>query len=161
MNYSNIPYELRSLPQWCLWSYVERDGKLSKVPFQTDGKMALANTPSTWSSFAAVEYVQREKGFEGIGFMFSKDDEYIGIDIDKCMDENGNLNEFANNIIERLDSYTEFSPSGKRCSHHHQRSASILYKRHREKVSQAWFRDLSKRPLFHYDRRYRKRKRYL
>lgn len=113
MNYNNIPYELRSLPQWCLWSYVEREGKFSKVPFQTDGKMALANTPATWSSFAAVEYVQREKGFEGIGFMFSKDDEYIGIDIDKCIDESGNLSDFANEIIERLDSYTEFSPSGK------------------------------------------------
>lgn len=112
-NFGDIPYELKKLNQWVLWAYEEREGKLTKVPYQTDGTMALANTRSTWSSFSAAEYVCREHGFEGIGFMFSKEDEFIGIDIDKCLDENGNLNEFAKSIIERLDSYTEFSPSGK------------------------------------------------
>lgn len=111
--FEDIPYELKKLNQWVLWTYQEREGKLTKVPFQTDGTMALANARSTWSSFGAVEYVCREKGFEGIGFMFSKEDDYIGIDIDKCVDEKGNLTEFATDIIERLDSYTEFSPSGK------------------------------------------------
>ena len=114
MNYrfEDVPYDLKQLNQWVLWAYEEREGRLTKVPYQTDGAMALANARSTWSSFSAATYVCKEKGFEGIGFMFSKEDDFIGIDIDKCLDDKGNLNEFATHVIEKMDSYTEFSPSG-------------------------------------------------
>ena len=43
--------------------------------------------------------------------MFSKDDPFIGIDIDHCVNE-GALSELAEDVIEILQSYTEYSPSG-------------------------------------------------
>lgn len=109
----DIPYQLQKPRQWVLWSYEERDGKLTKVPKQVDGHNASPTNPRTWSSFSAAKHVMEEYGFEGIGFVFSTDDDFIGIDLDKCVDEKGEISEFAKSIIDKLDSYTEFSPSGK------------------------------------------------
>lgn len=112
-NFQDIPYELQKLNQWVLWSYEDRDGKLTKVPKQVDNKNASATYSRTWSSFSAVRHVMEEYGFEGIGFVFSENDDFIGIDLDKCVDEKGEISEFAKKVIDQLDSYTEFSPSGR------------------------------------------------
>jgi putative DNA primase/helicase len=113
-NFQDIPYELQKLNQWVLWSYEEKkDGKFTKVPKQVDGKNASTIYNRTWSSFSAVRHVMEEYGFEGIGFVFNENDDFIGIDLDKCVDEKGKISEFAQKIINQLDSYTEFSPSGR------------------------------------------------
>ncbi|REA00587.1 hypothetical protein DEQ92_19675 [Haloferax sp. Atlit-6N] len=45
--------------------------------------------------------------------MFTKEDPIVGIDLDDCRDpETGDVDEDAQDIIDRLDSYTEISPSG-------------------------------------------------
>ncbi|ELZ68779.1 hypothetical protein C457_10976 [Haloferax prahovense DSM 18310] len=50
---------------------------------------------------------------DGIGFVFTQDDPIVGVDLDDCRDpETGDVDEDAQDIIERLDSYTEISPSG-------------------------------------------------
>jgi len=54
-----------------------------------------------------------DPGFAGVGFVFSSDDPYTGIDLDKCRNpETGQIEESAQGIIEQLDSYTEASQSG-------------------------------------------------
>ena len=45
--------------------------------------------------------------------MFSSKDDYIRIDLDDCVDELGNVNSFAQKIINTLNSYTEYSPSNR------------------------------------------------
>lgn len=111
-NFNEIPAELKALPQWILWRKEERSGKYTKVPYQSDGVMAQANNRSTWSTFATAVKFYLDGGYNGIGFVFSRQDNYIGIDIDNCVNE-GKPNTFATEIIDTLDSYTEFSPSGK------------------------------------------------
>lgn len=112
-DFSNIPSELKSLAQWVLWKYELRNGKKTKVPMQYDGTPAMANYRRTWSTYPTAEKYYREyhKEFDGIGFVFSKEDEYVGIDIDKCVVD-GELSEVAEEIVELLDSYTEYSVSG-------------------------------------------------
>ncbi|PGE86640.1 DNA primase [Bacillus pseudomycoides] len=111
-NFNEIPAELKALPQWILWRFETRNNKPTKVPCQVDGEMAQANNRSTWSTFATAVKFYLEGDYDGIGFVFSRQDNYIGIDIDKCVvDEKTNA--FATEIIDTLDSYTEFSPSGK------------------------------------------------
>lgn len=111
-NFNDIPAELKALPQWILWRFEERDSKKTKVPYQPSGEMAQANNRRTWSTFATVVKFYMQGNYDGIGFVFSRQDNYIGIDIDKCVvDEKPNA--FASEIIDELDSYTEFSPSGK------------------------------------------------
>ncbi|MGM1412838.1 phage/plasmid primase, P4 family [Bacillus cereus group sp. BceL300] len=110
-NFNEIPAELKALPQWILWKFETRNGKQTKVPCQVTGEMAQANNRRTWSTFATAVKFYLEGDYDGIGFVFSRQDNYIGIDIDKCVVD-GKTNAFATEIIDTLDSYTEFSPSG-------------------------------------------------
>lgn len=111
-NFNEIPAELKALPQWILWKFETRNGKQTKVPCQTTGEMAQANNRRTWSTFATAVKFYLEGDYDGIGFVFSREDKYIGIDIDKCVVDR-KTNAFATEIIDTLDSYTEFSPSEK------------------------------------------------
>lgn len=110
--FNEIPAELKALPQWILWKFETRNGKQTKVPCQVTGEMAQANNRRTWSTFATAVKFYLEGDYDGIGFVFSRQDNYIGIDIDKCVVDR-KTNAFATEIIDTLDSYTEFSPSGK------------------------------------------------
>lgn len=111
-NFNEIPAELKALPQWIVWKEEEKEGRYTKVPYQVDGEMAQANNRRTWSTFATAVKFYLQGDYNGIGFVFSRQDNYIGIDIDDCVID-GKPNSFANDIIEAFDSYTEFSPSGK------------------------------------------------
>ncbi|HEB4955543.1 TPA: DNA primase [Bacillus cereus] len=111
-NFNEIPAELKALPQWILWKFETRNGKQTKVPCQVTGEMAQANNRRTWSTFATAVKFYLKGDYDGIGFVFSRQDNYIGIDIDKCVVD-GKTNAFATEIIDTLDSYTEFSPSEK------------------------------------------------
>ncbi|SLB09483.1 bacteriophage protein [Mycobacteroides abscessus subsp. massiliense] len=110
-DFKNIPQELKNAPQWILWRSEERNGKKTKVPYQIDGSMAQSSNKRTWSTFATIMKFFNEQEYDGIGFMFSKDDPFIGIDIDHCVND-GVLSSFAQEIIQTISSYTEYSPSG-------------------------------------------------
>lgn len=111
-DFNAIPSELKALPQWILWKSEEKSGRYTKVPYQVDGEAAQTNNRSTWSTFATVIKFYLTGGYDGIGFVFSRQDNYIGVDIDDCVVD-GKPNTFASEIIDSLDSYTEFSPSEK------------------------------------------------
>ncbi|MEC5229989.1 phage/plasmid primase, P4 family [Bacillus inaquosorum] len=110
-DFKNIPQELKNAPQWILWRSEEHKGKKTKVPYQIDGSMAQSSNKRTWSTFATIMKFFNEQEYDGIGFMFSKDDPFIGIDIDHCVND-GVLSPFAQEIIQTINSYTEYSPSG-------------------------------------------------
>ncbi|MGE7691332.1 phage/plasmid primase, P4 family [Lysinibacillus sp. NPDC097214] len=109
-SYYNIPLELQQLKNWVVWKYEIRGGKKTKVPYQSNGDYAKSNDPNTWDTFENVVKAARSGRYSGIGFMFSQNDCYMGIDIDKCF-INGKFNGTAEKLIDLLDSYTEFSPS--------------------------------------------------
>ena len=111
----SIPEELTKLPQWVLWSFEVRDGDRVKVPMQSNGRYASTDKRGTWSSFAAASHLLRSypDKFDGIGFVFTEEDDFIGIDIDNCVNAEGKVSEAARYIIDEMDSYTEYSPSGK------------------------------------------------
>ena len=94
--FNNIPTELKNCSQWVLWRK-ERNGKLTKVPYQVNSKMAQANNRNTWSSFEMVVEKYKQGGYDGIGFVFSKQDDYVGIDLDKCCVD-GELSELAGTL---------------------------------------------------------------
>ena len=109
-----IPETLRERDQWVCWREEERDGKPTKIPVTPGaGGFASATESETWASFeAALDYSETEHA-DGIGFVFTDDDSIVGIDLDDCRDpETDDVDDAALDIIERLDSYTEVSPSG-------------------------------------------------
>ncbi|HHL0970940.1 TPA: phage/plasmid primase, P4 family [Bacillus cereus] len=111
-HFNEIPTELKNLPQWVLWRKENTKGKVTKIPYQANGEMAQANNRRTWSTFATAVKFYLEGNYDGIGFVFSRQDNYVGIDLDKCVVD-GKINTLATEIIDILDSYTEFSPSEK------------------------------------------------
>lgn len=102
-----IPEELRNRAQWVLWRQVLRGNKNTKIPFAVDGSCASTTNPTTWSRFGRV------RGSARVGFVFSALDPYVGIDIDNCVDQNGDVAAWAQELVARFDSYTEVSPSGR------------------------------------------------
>jgi len=109
-----IPETLRERDQWVCWREEERGGKPTKIPVTPGaGGFASSTESETWASFeAALEYTETAHA-DGVGFVFTDDDPIVGIDLDDCRDpETGDVDDAALDIIERLDSYTEVSPSG-------------------------------------------------
>ena len=107
------PAELTGYKQWVLWKRVEVNGRTAKVPISAwSGKTAGCDKPETWTSFRHVCYALRKYKADGIGFVFTANDPFCGIDLDKCQDANGGLNPRALKTVQRLNSYTELSPSG-------------------------------------------------
>ncbi|MDC8457835.1 phage/plasmid primase, P4 family [Marinobacter sp. DS40M6] len=52
------------------------------------------------------------EGYDGIGFVFTADDPFVGIDLDNCFSEDGTLRGDAEAAINTVRSFTERSPSG-------------------------------------------------
>ena len=113
-NQEIIPEEWREREQWVCWREEDRDGKPTKIPVTPGtGAFASSTDSETWASFeTALEYAETEYA-DGIGFVFTDDDPIVGVDLDDCRDpETDDVDDAALDIIERLDSYTEVSPSG-------------------------------------------------
>lgn len=119
VNVEGIPYDLRQVPQWVCWRLEIRDGKSTKVPYNANnGRHAMANNPDTWHCFddAYQSYLDSQldlNRMDGVGFQLSADDHFFGGDLDKCIDtKTGEVDAWADAIIQEIDTYTERSPSG-------------------------------------------------
>lgn len=109
----NVPSVLRKRPQWVVWKREWHDNRWGKVPYSPTGTRAKVNDPRTWSDYTTTVERYSRGGFDGIGFVFSKDDPFVGIDLDDCRDAgSGELTGWATSIIKGLDTYGEVSPSG-------------------------------------------------
>jgi putative DNA primase/helicase len=104
-----IPDELRALPQWVGWRVETRKGKPTKVPINPHtGARASSTDPTTWGSYRQALATLTE----GVGFVFSPEDPYTGLDMDGCVSANGAIHPVAYRIVRALNGYVEFSPSG-------------------------------------------------
>jgi putative DNA primase/helicase len=110
---SVIPTELRALPRWVRWKSVPAEPKPRKVPIRaTDPGCASSIDPATWGAFdEALANVGRH-GTCGIGFVFAKEDGFVGIDMDGCLTEEGKPNDKAARLLSQTRTYAEVSPSG-------------------------------------------------
>lgn len=112
----SFPQELKDRKQWVCWR-LEPDndgGKPRKMPVNpVTGKGAMSNNPNTWTDYHTAFEAYEKYGYTGVGYVFTKDDGYVGVDIDHCYDpETGEFNEAAKAIIAKKPTYAEFSPSG-------------------------------------------------
>jgi putative DNA primase/helicase len=110
--FDNIPEELKGRRQWVLWRVMSRGGKLTKVPYQPTGVEGDSSDPGTWSSYHDVEEAYQKGGYDGIGYVFDTLDPYAGVDLDHCINEDGSMLPEAKAILDKLNSYSEISPSG-------------------------------------------------
>ena len=105
--YRNIPEELKQKGLFCVWRREKRKGNMTKVPYQRNGYGASTTERRHFCGFE--EAVRLSKKYDGIGIGVF--DGYSAVDIDHCV-KNGKLSEMALDIINTMNSYTEYSPSG-------------------------------------------------
>src|SRR5215211_7828333 len=69
-------------------------------------------TSSTTSQFPHHEENVPDELKAGAGRVIGFEEEYVGVDLDGCLSpETGQLSTWAGRILDRLDSYSEVSPS--------------------------------------------------
>lgn len=120
--YSNVPEELRLLPNWIVWKFAKGDGpKPTKVPYQITGHKASVAEPKQWVTFEVAFNALALGGYDGLGFVFT-DTPYCGIDLDDptfladgiTLNPNYQIDlDRQIKIAHEFDSYSEVSPSGK------------------------------------------------
>ncbi len=111
----NIPTELKEREQWVMCKLEQKPGsdKMSKIPYAVDNKRAKTTDPDTWTNIDLCFKAFKTGGYDGLGFVFSNDDEYIGIDWDNVRDpETGEIDPEVLQEIRSLGSYAEISQSG-------------------------------------------------
>lgn len=117
---ANVPVIVREARQWIPWRAT--DGK--KVPVNSLGRASNATDPQHWMTLPDALGLVAEHRADGVGIALTHEardagDNFapvLGVDIDwkNCPDaEVGTIPTRFQGIIAALDSYTEYSPSGK------------------------------------------------
>jgi RecA-family ATPase len=119
---ANLPAALeplKAMPNWVCWRWVWKvnkhgEGKWTKPPYQpkNPGAYARNNDPATWGTYEEALAVYQRGECDGIGFNLMGTD-IDAFDLDKCRDPvTGEIRPEAMAIVNRAESYTEFSVSG-------------------------------------------------
>jgi primase-polymerase (primpol)-like protein len=117
-----IPEELRNAERWVIWKWWWDQqakggaGKWDKPPINhATGQEVDATDPANWATFD--QSIDRALNCgDGSGFALgTKTDPsgHVVIDIDHCIDDQGNISSEALELVTGFNSYTERTPSGK------------------------------------------------
>ena len=108
---ANIPALITNLDQWLVWKSQPRIGlqnKFTKVPYNLQTSLPSdATSADTWATF---DQVIQATGYDGIGFAINQPIGLLLIDLDNCIVD-GVVEDWAEELIQICDTYTEFSPS--------------------------------------------------
>lgn len=105
-NFDKIPQEVKEMALFCLWTYSKDKTKIPINPHTL--KFGNSADPTKFDKYENVVGKTTDKYGLGIGVF----NNISAIDIDHVVDENGEINKKAQDIIDKINSYTEFSPSG-------------------------------------------------
>lgn len=112
----NYPTALTNCRQWVCWRYNPAgtgDTPESRPYCPTNGRKANLNDPGTWGTLREANDAMEKNGYAGVGYVFAKEDPYIGIEIEHCYDpESDTFSDIVQAIMRRQPTYAEFLPSG-------------------------------------------------
>ncbi|MBF0680827.1 MAG: AAA family ATPase [Devosia sp.] len=118
--FQDIPNELKTLRQWVVWKAITEDGRTTKQPLCPNALYpANVTNPGDWGSFddAVKAMNDNPSVVAGIGFVFTADDEYFGIDLDDeskvASQDLVRRQKLVDQVMRNTTSYAEVSPSGK------------------------------------------------
>ncbi|MBE0532990.1 MAG: hypothetical protein IH626_19380 [Rhodospirillales bacterium] len=103
----NPPAELMEMDRWITWRFdPQANGDINKV---ANAKGETETWGGTYKAAVARAPAPKDGG---IGFVFKKDDDLGGVDLDTCRDPmTGELTPWAQEVVDDFASYTEVSPS--------------------------------------------------
>ena len=107
-----IPKHLKQIKRWAAWraEWDAKRGKYDKIPA---GGLSTKR-PQQWHPFEhALATLERSEGrLAGVGYCATNGTGLVFIDLDDCVQEDGSPTPWAAEVIARLNSYTERTPSG-------------------------------------------------
>jgi hypothetical protein len=95
--------------------HVWRDEQGRKVPYRCGGGNAKSNDPSTWVPFETARASLAAGSYTGMAFQLGElacGRWAVGTDLDLCRNGDGSIHGWAADILRRLPTYAEISPSG-------------------------------------------------
>lgn len=114
-----IPQQLKAMRRWAPWAAQydparQKYDKLPKNPHRPEFGISTAS-PEKWATFeqAVAAYTKAEGMLQGVGFVMTGRPGVVGVDLDNCVDQNGAVAPWAQEVVNTLHSYTEVSPSGR------------------------------------------------
>ena len=109
-----IPARLIKYAHWVVWNEKKtKAGRPPKILLQAiNGQPASVKDPETWCDFKTL--LKYYEDYDGIGFVVTKTTGIVAWDLNYCRNPYTRVIEsWAIDIIRRLNSYTEVTPSGK------------------------------------------------
>lgn len=101
---ASLPTTLTGLDRWVAHKH--------KVPVDCHtGRTGDVTAASTWVSYDIANAYITTNPDTGLGFVLA-DDGIVGIDIDHCLADGMAVNPIVQDILDRINSYAEISPSG-------------------------------------------------
>lgn len=111
---ANVPEEMKARPNWVAVRTQQSEDRLRKYLIDCHtGKFAESDNPETWTDFDSACKYAKENGCETIAYALDGKDGICCIDLDHCIDENGDMTPIANVVKGYRGSYSERSVSGK------------------------------------------------
>lgn len=112
-----IPDEMKSTDQWIVWT--AKDRKKPYAPWKEGDYPIDPLESSNWTSFQKALRFVRHGDYDGLGFVFTPEDDFVGFDLDDGVSDiriSGNnvsvdVDEIHNRILSALNSFTEVSQS--------------------------------------------------
>lgn len=107
----SIPEKLVEKDRWVCWRY-EQSGE-KKPPYNPEtGVKASIHESEHWADFETAIDQYDKRDYDGIGFVLTPEGPFTGFDFDNCRDPaTGEIQNEVDDIIERLNSFSEVSPS--------------------------------------------------
>ena len=106
-----IPEMLKDIDNWLTWRLETRNGKPTKTPYNPIQRRKQPISINACSYENAFNYWQYGD-YDGIGFYLTPQCNLVFIDLDNCIDEEGNYSQLAEDLTEKFkDCYIEVSQS--------------------------------------------------
>ncbi len=103
--------------RWCVWR-AEWAGrpKPAKVPYRASGQRLKVSASGEWLAFDEACRLYGDGGFDGVGVLMGSLDFVVGLDLDNCLDADGNViadqSQGVGDFL-GIGGYVEVSPSGR------------------------------------------------
>ncbi len=112
LHLDQLPEYLKRGRQHVVWKpEFRRDQKIGKPPYHPRGYRASSKKPTSWATYRDVVQAYRQGGYVGIGYMLTRG--LLFVDLDHCrIPTTGVLSQEAQEVVARLGSYAEASPTG-------------------------------------------------
>ena len=106
-----VPDDLAERDQWILWRRESSGHRETKVPYSVQGHRASSTDRSHWSGLdqALDTWRRYPRRYAGLGFVFTSEDPFVGIDLDDCLEAGGVLKDWA--VEGRAQAWHKGNPS--------------------------------------------------